>query len=256
MASGANLVLGDVEGDTLARSVDQLRAEGAHVIGVVGDVRNESDVLALRDAAVAEFGTAHLVFNNAGVGGGPTIGSSKGMWDWVLDVNVDGVVNGINAFVPMFLEQGEGYVVNTASLAGLGGVPGLGGYCASKFAVVGISECLYYELAMRDRGVGVSVLCPGFVKTQIHNSDRNLPTELRDESPFEGAGAVRSIIENAVNTGIEASEVARLVDEAVRAEKFWILTHERFSVALTERRSRWMSGEEAPMPEIPGSPRP
>ena len=158
--------------------VKELRSHGATVIGVHCDVAKESDVEALRDAALKEFGAVHVIFNNAGVAGGSTIGTPKKIWDWVMSVNLDGVVNGMNAFIPLFLEQNEGHVVNTASEAGLVGVAGMGPYNASKFAVVGISESLFHELANTGKNVHVSVLCPNFVRTRIFESERNMPKEL------------------------------------------------------------------------------
>ena len=178
-ASGARLVLGDIEEGPLDAAVTSLRADGASVIGVRCDVANLGDVEALRDAALGEFGSVHVVFNNAGVGGGPTIGSPIELWRWVSSVNLDGVVHGIHAFLPLLLDQDEGHVVNTASLAGLGGVPGMGPYCATKFAVLGLSESLFYDLALRRSHVGISVLCPGFVRTRIAESGRNMPEELK-----------------------------------------------------------------------------
>jgi NAD(P)-dependent dehydrogenase (short-subunit alcohol dehydrogenase family) len=243
---GMRLVLGDVEADALDTAVEGLRAHGASVIGCAGDVREEDDVLALREAALAEFGGAHLVFNNAGVGGGPTIGSSTGVWDWVIDVNLRGVVHGVNAFVPHFIAQGEGHVVNTASAAGLGGVPGMGPYCATKFAVVGLSESLFHELALRAPSVHVSVLCPGFVKTRIAESGRNRPADLGpgDEDGF--ARGAEELVRQAVAAGIDADEVARAVVAGVQSEAFWILTHERLALRTTEARLAWMRGGPVP----------
>src|SRR5487761_1994770 len=213
-AAGARLVLGDVEG--------------------------------LREAALMEFGGAHVIFNNAGVAAGPAIGTPKAIWDWVLGVNVDGVINGINAFVPFFLEQNEGHVVNTASLAGLGGVPGMGAYCASKFAVVGISESLFHELMMSGTDVGVSVLCPGFVRTRIHESHRNIPRELASYTEDPTAQLINQLAAEAVNAGIDASDVADQVEAAVRTRRFWILPHERVALRTTELRAQWMRGGPPP----------
>lgn len=243
-SSGANIVIGDIESGPLEKAVSQLRDTGAKVIGVLCDVSKQDDVLALRDSALDEFAAVHIVFNNAGVGGGSTIGTPKAMWDWVMAVNVDGVVNGINAFMPLLLEQNEGHLISTASLAGLGGVPGMGPYCASKFAVVGISEALFHELRQLESNVGVSVLCPGFVKTRIFEALRNMPDDLREltgtarSDPNAEAGA------NAVMMGIEPEIVGSAVENAVRTNKFWILTHERSAIRTTEMRAEWMrSGE-------------
>jgi NAD(P)-dependent dehydrogenase (short-subunit alcohol dehydrogenase family) len=243
-SSGVNLVLGDIEDEPLQAAVESLRAEGAKVIGVRCDVSQEVEVAGLRDAALMEFGGAHVVFNNAGVAAGAAIGTPKKIWDWVLGVNINGVINGINAFVPLFLEQNEGHVVNTGSLAGLGGVPGMGAYCASKFAVVGISETLFQELLLSGKNVGASVLCPGFVRTRIFESERNMPSELRSYNEDPTARAISEIAQSVVNAGIDASEVAMAVENAVRTNRFWILTHERAAIRTTEQRLAWMKGGE------------
>jgi NAD(P)-dependent dehydrogenase (short-subunit alcohol dehydrogenase family) len=246
-ASGANLVLGDIEDAPLAVAVEELRADGAKVIGVQGDVALEADVIAMREAALAEFGAAHVVFNNAGVAGGLTIGTPKKIWDWVLSVNLDGVINGVNAFVPLFLEQNEGHVINTASEAGLVGVAGMGPYCASKFAVVGLSESLFHELAMTGKNVNVSVLCPNFVRTRIHESERNMPSELVSYNENPMAEVARQIAKDAVNSGIDPADVARAVEDAVVNNRFWILTHEHSALRITELRLEWMRGGPSPM---------
>ena len=245
--SGARLVLGDIEDAPLRVAVDGLRADGASVIGVHCDVAQESDVAALRDAALKEFGAAHLIFNNAGVGGGATIGTPKKVWDWVMGVNLDGVVNGINAFVPLFLEQNEGHVVNTASEAGLVGVAGMGPYTASKFAVVGISESLFHELAATGKNVHVSLLCPRFVRTRISEADRNMPKELASFAENADSQETNKMFAALVNAGIDAADVALLVEDAVVNEKFWILTHEHSAVRITEMRREWMGGGPSPM---------
>jgi NAD(P)-dependent dehydrogenase (short-subunit alcohol dehydrogenase family) len=240
--SGVNLVLGDIEDDTLAAAVKGLQDGGARVLGVRTDVTSEADILALRDAALSEFGSVHVVFNNAGVASGATIGTPTDVWKWVIDVDLYGVIYGINAFLPLFLEQNEGHVVNTASLAGLGGAPGMGPYCAAKFAVVGLSESLFHELALRGSQVGVSVLCPGFVKTRIHESARNMPDELISYNDEPAAQLIAELASQAVNAGIDAEVVAGAVENAIRTNTFWILTHERSAVRTTELRLEWMRG--------------
>ena len=245
-SSGVKLVLGDIEEGPLEVAVAALRESGADVVGVPTDVTRESDVINLRDVALATYGAAHVIFNNAGVAAGPTIGTPTKIWDWVLDVNLDGVIYGLNAFVPLFLEQNEGHVINTGSLAGLGGVPGMGAYCASKFAVVGISESLYHEFVLRGANVGVSALCPGFVKTRIFESQRNMPNELVSYNEDPAARMVADIAQGAVQAGIDAAEVGRRVEDAVVHNKFWILTHERVALRTTEQRLEWMRGGPAP----------
>ena len=245
--AGANIVLGDIEDAPLQTQVQEMRSHGANVIGVHCDVAQESDVEALRDAALKEFGAVHVIFNNAGVAGGSTIGTPKKIWDWVMSVNLDGVVNGMNAFIPLFLEQNEGHVVNTASEAGLVGVAGMGPYNASKFAVVGISESLFHELANTGKNVHVSVLCPNFVRTRIFESERNMPKELASFAENPEAAEIKKIAEALVNAGIDAADVAKAVEDAVVNEKFWILTHEHSALRITELRLEWMRGGPSPM---------
>ncbi len=245
--AGANIVLGDIEDAPLHTQVEEMRSHGATVIGVHCDVAQESDVQALRDAALKEFGAVHVIFNNAGVAGGSTIGTPKKIWDWVMSVNLDGVVNGMNAFIPLFLEQNEGHVVNTASEAGLVGVAGMGPYNASKFAVVGISESLFHELANTGKNVHVSVLCPNFVRTRIFESERNMPKELASYAENPEGAEIKKIAAALVNAGIDAADVAKAVEDAVVNEKFWILTHEHSALRITELRLEWMRGGPSPM---------
>jgi NAD(P)-dependent dehydrogenase (short-subunit alcohol dehydrogenase family) len=255
-AARANLVLGDIEEEPLRRAVEDLRAEGAHVIGVRADVTVEDDVIALREAALAEFSAAHVVFNNAGVAAGATIGTPTKVWKWVIDVDLYGVIYGINAFVPLFMEQNEGHVVNTASLAGLGGAPGMGPYCAAKFAVVGLSESLFQELLLLNSNVGVSVLCPGFVRTRIHESSRNMPNELVSYNESPAAQFIAGAATQAVNAGIDAADVAALVEGAVTNKKFWIFPHERSALRTTELRLDWMRGGEPMRFDLMGATKP
>ena len=170
-AAGMRLVLADVEESTLGATVAALEALGRHrTRGAdrrLGRRRRRCRCATVRLAA---YGAVHVVCNNAGVGGGGIVDAPLELWDWVLGVNLFGVVHGVHTFLPLLIDQDEGHIVNTASLAGLGGVGGLGVYCTSKFAVVGLSESLHYDLVGRGSAVGVSVLCPGFVQTQIGDS--------------------------------------------------------------------------------------
>jgi NAD(P)-dependent dehydrogenase (short-subunit alcohol dehydrogenase family) len=200
------------------------------------------DVERLRDASLEAFGAVHVVFNNAGVGGGPTIGAPIEMWRWVSGVNLDGVFYGVHVFLPLLLEQDEGHVVNTASLAGLGGVPGMGPYCATKFAVVGLSESLHHDLLNRRSNVKVSVLCPGFVRTRIAQSSRNMPESLREKVPARDARDMEDIAAAVVAAGIDPSIVADHVLGAITNEEFWILPHHHVAVRTTEQRLEWMRG--------------
>ncbi|HVB71367.1 MAG TPA: SDR family NAD(P)-dependent oxidoreductase [Acidimicrobiales bacterium] len=254
--AGLNVVLGDLEEGPLDDAVASLKAEGGRVLGLRADVTVEQDVVGLRDAALAEFGGVHLVFNNAGVGSGPAIGTPKAVWDWVMAVNVGGVVNGINTFVPYFIEQDEGHVLSTASLAGLGGVPYTGAYCASKFAVVGLSESLFQELLILGSNVHVSVLCPGFVRTRIHESMRNLPEELSEYRDNPAVTSMQLISSAVVNAGIDPDDVGRAVVEAVREDRFWILTHPRSAIGATKLRLEWMRGGPPMIVDLDAATRP
>ena len=174
-AEGVHLVLADIEAPVLASTVAELAATGARVIGVPTDVAVLADVQRLADRTLDEFGAVHIVCNNAGVAGGSITTAPPEVWDWVLGVNLFGVIHGCSTFLPILLEQDVGHIVNTASIAGLGGVGAFGVYCTSKFAVVGLSESLHHELAALGSAVKVSVLCPGFLNTNIYSSERNMP---------------------------------------------------------------------------------
>src|SRR3954466_3099660 len=202
VADGMRVVLADVEAEPLAATVAELEAGGADVIGLQAGVAGAADVEGVRERALATFGAVHVVCNNAGVGGGGIIDAPLAVWEWTIGVNVMGVVHGVHTFLPLLLEQDEGHIVNTASLAGLGGVAGLGIYCTTKFAVVGLSESLHYDLAARGSSVGVSVLCPGFVQTRIGESARNAPTSLADWIATPDADTTREIASALAAAGI------------------------------------------------------
>ena len=245
--SGAKLVLGDIEDGPLDAAVTSARGDGATVLGVRCDVADLDDVEALRDAALAEFGSVHVVFNNAGVGGGPTIGSPIELWRWVSSVNLDGVVHGVHAFLPLLLDQDEGHVVNTASLAGLGGVPGMGPYCATKFAVVGLSESLFYDLALRRSARGGLGALPG---VRAHADRRVGPQHARgrcgrcdqQRRPRRGRGSAAAAV---VAAGIDPAVVAEHVAGAIERNEFWVLPHRHVAIRTTEQRLAWMQGGHA-----------
>jgi NAD(P)-dependent dehydrogenase (short-subunit alcohol dehydrogenase family) len=236
-AEGMKIVIGDIEEGPLKEAEDELSSSGAAVVGVLTDVSDAASVRNLREKALERFGAVHLVHNNAGVGlGGPIWEVSEEDWRWILGVNLLGVVHGIATFVPLLLEQGEGHVVNTASIAGLATAPFLGPYNATKQAVVAISETLFKDLRSvgAPMGVGVSVLCPGFVRTRIAESDRNRPA-WASEREAEGAEELRGAIQNMVDRGIPASVVGDRVIDAVRTNTFYILTHPELTPALQTR---------------------
>ena len=240
---GMRLVLGDIEADALEQATATLPS--TEVVTVVGDVSRREDVEALRDAALARFGAVHLVCNNAGVGGGgPVELVSLEDWEWILGVDLWGVIHGIRTFLPLLKEQGEGHVVNTASVAGLFSSPFLGPYNVAKYGVVALSETLFNELAIIESPVGVSVLCPSWVKTRIGESARNRPGGAGD--PAQAAG-VAEVIENMVSGGIEPDEVAARVVAAVKERRFWILTHDDTAPAVALRTRSILDGGDPPL---------
>jgi NAD(P)-dependent dehydrogenase (short-subunit alcohol dehydrogenase family) len=237
---GMRLVLADVEEPALEQARKGLAEGGAEVLAVPTDVADHASVVALRDAALERFGAVHLVCNNAGVVGGSIVRSPMSMWEWVVGVNLFGVVNGCNVFLPILVGQDEGHIVNTASMAGLRGVGVLGIYCTTKFAVVGLSESLADELAASGSRVGVSVVCPGFVHTRIAESARNMPEWVRATSPEAGDGA--GPISGLVASGMPPAEVADAVTQAVLEGRLYVLTHPEMARDAWEHRGRLLFG--------------
>lgn len=243
-AEGVKLVLADIEEAALEATVSALAAGGAAVVGVPTDVSVLAEVQQLAERTISEFGAVHIVCNNAGVAGGTVATAPLELWDWVLGVNLYGVIHGCATFVPMLLEQNDGHIVNTASIAGLGGVAGLGVYCTSKFAVVGLSESLHFELAALGSAVGVSVLCPGFLDTNIYESERNMPERVRLSA---GDTAIAPDAIDAIRAIVPGPEVAaKAVLDAIRDERFFVLTHEKAATVTTEQRLAWMLGGDPP----------
>ena len=245
-AEGARVVLADVDEKGLAETARSLPA-GRESMQVRCDVSKFEDVEALAQCTFERFGAAHVVFNNAGVGAaGPVWSATLDDWKWVLGVNLMGVVHGIRAFVPRMLEaKAEGHVVNTASVAGLLSVPGSGVYCASKHAVVSLSECLHHDLRNAGSSIGVSVLCPAWVPTGIADSGRNRPAELAARNPL--AAPYEEHLRKAVASGrLSAAEVARITIDAVKQNRFYVLPHQKIKVSI-ESRMRDILDERAPV---------
>jgi NAD(P)-dependent dehydrogenase (short-subunit alcohol dehydrogenase family) len=238
---GMKVVLADIEELALMRASQELKATGAQVLAVLTDVSKVTDVEALAQKTMATYGTVHLLFNNAGVGAGTVIWESTlADWEWTLDVNLWGVIHGIRTFVPLMLEQQtEGHIVNTASIAGLTAGPGLGIYKVTKHGVVTLSETLYHELALRGSNIKVSVLCPGFVNTRIMDSARNRSVQLQNDPTEERMSpeseAVVQFMRQAVEAGMPPHQVADIVFQAIRDEKFYILTHPELKEAIRVR---------------------
>ncbi len=229
---GMKVVLADVEESALKQAEEELKASGAQVSAVRTDVSQADEVEVLAQKTFATYGAVHLLFNNAGVGAGTTVWeSSLADWQWVLGVNLWGVIHGIHFFVPRMLAQDtEGHIVNTASSAGLVSSSGLGIYKVSKHGVVTLSETLALELAARGAKLKASVLCPEWVNTRIIDAERNRPQALQNAleeqhmSP-EMAAMVQAMRQWLAQAGLPPSQVAEMVFDAIRQEKFYILTH-------------------------------
>ncbi|OFA06845.1 SDR family oxidoreductase [Duganella sp. HH101] len=248
---GMKLVLADVQGDALQRAVEELKAQGASVISQLCDVRKGEQVQALADAAVAEFGAVHLVFNNAGVGSGGLIWeNTEADWEWVMGVNVWGVIHGVCIFTRLMLEAAkgdpsfEGHIVNTASMAGLLNAPAMGVYNVSKHAVVALSETLYQDLQLVGAPIGASVLCPYFVPTGISQSHRNRPEDVRmTQGPTASQLAAQAMTDKAVSSGkVSAQDVAEITFKAIADGDFYIYSHPGALAGVQERMQHVVAG--------------
>lgn len=231
---GMKLVLADVQQEALDKATAELEALGAQVLAVRCDVRKAEQVQALADATMDRFGAVHLVFNNAGVASGGLVWeNSIADWEWVLGVNLWGVIHGVRVFTPLMLEcakkeEGyEGHIVNTASMAGMLNAPNMGVYNVSKHAVVSLSETLYQDLQLVKAPVGASVLCPYFVPTGISQSHRNRPEDVKDDAgPTASQVAAQAVSEKAVSSGkVTAQQVAEATFDAIRAGQFYVFSH-------------------------------
>jgi NAD(P)-dependent dehydrogenase (short-subunit alcohol dehydrogenase family) len=253
---GMNVMLADIEAGALDAAVAGLRDKQIRAEGVNVDVSSRDSVRAGALETIARFGKVHLVCNNAGVGAGGLFGEvPERDWDWIVDVNLKGVVYGMEVFEPLIASHGEGgHFVNTASMAGMVSPPGMEPYCATKFAVVAMSEGWAGQLAVKN--IGVSILCPGFVKTRIHESRRNRPQtygpDTRVVSP-EG----QAITGANVLGGIPTGPVAARVVEAVRGGELYVFTHPEFKAAVEARFQRILDAfdKAAASPALAGLPK-
>ena len=251
--SGLNLVLADVQDDALVATAEAIAALGVDALPIRTDVSVEGDVHALAAATIDRFGAVHLVCNNAGVAGkGEPWFGPLSSWQWVLGVNLWGVIHGIRAFLPHLL--GGGHIVNTASVAGL--LPGFGpAYDATKHAVVAISEDLYTDMRTAGLPVGVSVLCPGWVRTNILDSDRNWPEQLGERPPDVAVSAIERHVRRAIEEGATPAFIADQVADAVMADCFWVIPQQEFLDLTVERWHRIADRLDPVPPEhVPGLP--
>jgi short-subunit dehydrogenase len=228
---GMDLALADVDERGLDETLQLVSGVRASCMKV--DVSKAEEV----DAFSASLKNVHVVCNNAGVSTvGPLWENTSADWQWALGVNLWGVIHGVRAFVPRLVAQGEGHVVNTASVAGLISPPGMGVYNVTKHAVVALSESLHHDLRVQGSPVGVSVLCPAYVPTGISNSERNRPQALENPAMSERQRALKENLKKAVSSGkLTADDVARAVVAAIKENRFYILTHPRIKGAIQAR---------------------
>lgn len=232
------LVLVDVEQTALDSAARELRDAGATVLALRCDVSKSDEIAAAAKEALAKFGVVHIIVNNAGVGGGggPMWTVSEADWQWTIGVNLNGVISGIRLLLPALIASGEeGHVINTASMAGLTSTPFMGPYTATKHAVVALSECLAKELELTQSKVAVSVLCPGFVQTNINTSHRNRPRDIGPVTQNPGAEKFAGVLDQLVKAGQPADKVADDVMRALAERKFYILTHPDMKPAIEHR---------------------
>ena len=258
---GMNLVLVDVQQDALDQASDELKAAGVQVMSFKIDVANSQEMQAMSQAACERFGAPNVVFNNAGVGSGGLVWENTvDDWEWVLGVNLWGVIHGVRLFTPLMLDAAaadpnwQGHIVNTASMAGLLNPPNMGVYNVSKHAVVSLTETLYQDLRLVSDQVSASVLCPYFVPTGISQSHRNRPSELCPAVPTRSQLIGQAMTNKAVESGkITAVEVAQKVFDSIARGQFYIFSHPK---ALGNVQSRMEAILQQANPTDPFAERP
>jgi NAD(P)-dependent dehydrogenase (short-subunit alcohol dehydrogenase family) len=259
VAAGMKVVLSDIESGALEQTARSLRDSGADVHAVRTDVSRPEQVDELARQTLEKYGAVHVLCNNAGiatgVGGGDSWKSSLNDWHWILGVNLMGVVHGIRSFLPLMIKQdSEAHIVNTASLAGL--IPSSALYATTKFAVVGLSESTYLELQRGGYKPRVSVLCPGFVDTNIVDSERNRPAEFANQTPQQtrpDAEAFRKWLSELLKNSLSPREVGKHVLAAIREERFYILTHPEWNPLIEQRMKDILSGSNPTSRPLPGA---
>jgi NAD(P)-dependent dehydrogenase (short-subunit alcohol dehydrogenase family) len=253
---GMNLVLVDVQQDALDKAVAEISAHGVQVLARRVDVSNAQAMEQLALDVKARFGAPHFVFNNAGVGAGGLVWeNSVADWEWVLGVNLWGVVHGVRLFTPMMLDAAkadpayQGHIVNTASMAGLLNAPNMGIYNVSKHAVVSLTESLYQDLQLVSDQVSASVLCPYFVPTGISQSHRNRPSDLAAGKPTASQLIGQAQSDKAVGSGkVSAADIAQKVFDAVAHDQFYIYSHPQALGNVQSRMEAIVQGHNPPDP--------
>ena len=232
-----NIVLADIDEKNLLKSAAELESLGIPVLAALLDVADEMQWKSVAEKVVERFGKVHMVVNNAGVGGdsGPIENQETEGWQWALGVNLMGVVYGAKTIIPLIKQHSEGgWILNVSSMAGMGGVPYSGVYTASKAAVVALSESWAQEL--KDKRIGVSVLCPAFVQTRIYDSERNRPDKYKSENyQVENESSFSKQTKQMVKDGIDVSIVGKRVIEAINHGELYIFTHPNYRQVNQER---------------------
>jgi NADP-dependent 3-hydroxy acid dehydrogenase YdfG len=251
---GMRVVLADIEESALARTESEMKAMGATVLSVVTDVSKAADIEALAQRTLDAFGAVHLLCNNAGVGKAGTIWEvSPAEWAWHINVNLWGVIHGVRTFVPIMLAQDtECHILNTSSVTGIVAYPGLGVYQVTKAGIVSLSETLYLELLLCEAKIGVSVLCPGLVNTRIWDCERTRSAEQREkgvglmEDPDDLAR--KEGLRKAMENGMDPRQVADCAFDAIKAGRFYILTHAAENHLVRARTENMLLGGQPPPP--------
>ena len=254
VGAGMRVVLADVESGPLEEVAHSLREGGGDVFAVLADVARPEEVDRIGAAAMDVYGALHVACNNAGVsGGGLTWEIDLETWRWILDVDLWGVIHGVRTFTPLIIASGGGHIVNTASMAGLTSNAGMSPYNVAKHGVVTLSETLFADLQLTHPEVGVSVLCPGWVRTRIHESERNRMDLVVDPGDLDpGLAAMKEMVATWIAEGLQPAHVASLVLEAIREQRFWILTHPEWQGMVSDRVDRMLGGEN-PSAFLPGN---
>jgi short-subunit dehydrogenase len=235
-SEGMKIVLADIDKPSLISADIALQSAGVETLAVECDVSKEEDLQKLAKITLESFGEVHLLFNNAGVSaGGLLFENSYADWQWVLGVNLWGLIYATQTFLPIMLKQNnECHIINTSSIAGLTSAPGNSIYSVTKHGIVNFSETLYYELKLMDSQIDVSVVCPGFVRTELMNSERNRPEALRNKGIHTNE-KLKHMFQEGVLNGMPPHQVAEEVFEAIRNKKFYILTHKDSKVLIKQR---------------------
>ena len=241
------VVIADIEEDVLEKSVEELRQYQHRVIGIKTDVLIEESVQELFIKAKEEYGNIHILCNNAGIGANsgtkPIWEIGKKDWDWVMGVIYQGVLYGIHSFLPHMTSLGdEGHVITTVSMAGL--LPGAGTYGVSKHAVMALTEALSRDLITRNSKINASVLCPGFVDTNIDKSERNRPSYLEENNNLTGTEMGMEIMSTMLRQGKQPSEIAEIVFKAIQSNIFYILSHPAWDETLRSHYENILSRKE------------